>query len=479
MATPTLASLLTTITQSQAFAALLNYYTAAGFPTTTWQAGDIDLTRMQAFAAALQAYVTNYLPAVAGGTLLDYSPSYPGWTALTAQQIYNLPQNIATYTQGGMTATNTATAPYAFTAGQLYAVFGASGNRYINTGSGTIPASGALTGIPFQAESPGAAYADPSSSPGTLTLVTPLPGVTMSNPASLFSNGGVTVHVGSGTGAITLSGTPVGNHSITVSVAATSVGAPASLAYVLDGGTSVSLGIGSAFTNVAGLGIILTLTNGASGTSWVSGDTYSFSTPGSWLSSQGANIETDIALAARCRNRWGSLSVIPTTSAYQLWATSTPVVGSQVTQCFVVPDPIISGQVNIVVAGPSGVLPAPAIALIQAYIAPRVPITENPVVLSPTTLAVTIGGVVTVLASQLTSALNAITTALNNYVGGVGVNGTIRVSVIVEAVMLIPGVIDITGATINGAATNLTLGGPGSYVLPAYPPTLALGSQTQ
>lgn len=483
MATPTLATLLTTATQQQAFQALLQIYQAAGFPTTTWQAGDIDLTRMQAFATAIQAYVTNYLPAIAGGTLLDYAPNYPGWTALTAQQIYSLSQNPATYTQGTMTATNTATVPYAFTAGQLTAICNTTGNRYLNTGSGTIPAqvasvAGVLTGIAFQSENPGGSYTDVSNL-GNITLVTPLAGVTMSNPAGAYSGGGIPTHVGIGTGVVTPGGVPAGNHSVTLTVTATSTSLPVALSYTLDGGSATSLGLVSSITNLAGLGINIALTNGASAASWVINDTYAFSAPGSWVTSQGASLETDIALANRCRNRFPSLSAVPGIGLYQLLATSTPVVGSQVTQCVVITDALINNKVNIVVSGPAGVLPPATIAAIQAYINPRVPITDYPVVQSPTTLVITIAGTVTIAYAQLAGAQSAITVALNNYVAGVGINGTIRVSAIVELVMLVAGVVDVTGITVNGAASNLTLGGVGSYVLPFYPPVIILAVQTQ
>lgn len=471
--TPSLSSLLTTVSEQQAFQALLQYYQVAGFPTTTWEPGDIDETRMQAFAAAINAYVTNYLPAVAGGSLLDYAPNYPGWTALTAQQIYNLLQNAATNTAGTMTATNVATTPYAFSAGQLYAVFGTSGNRYINTSSGTIPASGSLAGIAFQAENPGAAYNDPSNS-GDITLVTPLPGVTMSNPAGSFS--GIT-HTGSGTGTITLGGSPVGGHSVQVNITATSASSPASVSYNLDGAPAVSVGQVSSFA-VGGTGITVTLVNGASGTSWVQGDTYSFSTPGSWITSQGADAETDLALAQRCRNRWASLSLVPTASLYQLLAQSTPDVGAQVTQVSVVPDLYVNNKINVIVSGPGGVLPSATISLIQNYITPRARGCDSPVVQSPTTEAITIAGTVTANASQLTNAQGAVTTALQDYVAGIPVNGTLRISAIIELIMLVSGVIDVTGLTINGSAVNLTLGAVSTYVLPAYPPTLNLTWQT-
>jgi uncharacterized phage protein gp47/JayE len=63
----------------------------------------------------------------------------------------------------------------------------------------------------------------------------------------------------------------------------------------------------------------------------------------------------------------------------------------------------------------------------------------------------------------------AIALALQNYTNGAGINGTLRVSTVVELVMLITGVIDISGVTINGVAANLTLGSSTTFVVASGP----------
>jgi hypothetical protein len=151
-------------------------------------------------------------------------------------------------------------------------------------------------------------------------------------------------------------------------------------------------------------------------------------------------------------------------------ATSTPGVGSQVTTVIVQPDAVISAQVNLVVAGPAGVLPPATIADIQDYVTPRVPITERCVVLSPTTQAVTIAGLITVNAAQLSTVQDAIGVAMTDLVDAVGINGTLRIASIIDAVMDISDVVDITGVTINGVASNLVLGSSTTFVLAALQP---------
>lgn len=463
--TTTLNQLLTLYTQQQWYAILLAVYQAQGFPVQSWQDGGVEKTRLLAESTALVS-LGNYVPAIAGGSLLDYAPNYPGWTGLTAQEIYNLLQNIAQFTLGNVLATNTSPTNYPFTGGSLKINFAASGNNYFSVGSGTIPASGTLT-IPVIAENAGASYIEPSNS-GSVKLVTSLPGVTITNPAALATS---VTHTGSGTGTVTPTGvsTP---HSLSIVILSTGQAGVATWSYALDGAAPVNAGAVSSLTNIGGSGINITLANGAINPSFVIGDTYSFNTPGSWITSQGSDAETDLALAARCRLRWPSLSAIPTTGLYQLLARSTPSVGSQVTNVSVVPDPVVNNKINIIVSGPGGVLPGPTITTIQAFISPYARLCDNPVVQSPTTLAITYAGTVTLPASQATAGTVAITTALQNYTAGIATNGTIRLSDFIQVVMDVAGVIDFTGWTINGVAGNLTLGGVGSYVIPAYPPTI-------
>lgn len=470
----TLASLLAPQTANQIFQILLGVYQANGFPTQSWQPGGVERTRLMAISTAIAAVSGTYIPNIAAGGFLDYAPG-TGWMPLLAQELYNLLQNAASFTQGTITLTSAAgVGSQTYQPGQLIAVFAASGNRYLNANAITVAAGPGTVSGTFQAEFAGASYNDPSSS-GALTLATTIPGVTLTNPASTYST---VAQVGAGTGTLTLGGSPASPHLVVVRIDSTGASGAASWSYSIDGGAYVSAGAVASASNIGGTGINVTLV-GALGTSFILNDTYTFNTPGSWITTQGANVETDTALAARCRARWASLSNVAVSNLYYLLATSTPAVGSQVTQCIVVPDANINQKVNIVVAGPAGPLPAGTVSAIQTYINPRAPQGDFPTVVSPTTQAITIVGTVTAFASQLTAAQGAITTALNTYVAGVSINGTVRLSSVIELIMQVPGVIDVSGVTINGSAANLVLGGVGTYVMPAYPPTLTLSYVTQ
>lgn len=474
----TLAQLIVPQPVTYFFNLLLGVYQANGFPVQSWQPGGVERTRLMAMATALADKSTNYAPQIAAGVLLDYSTSDGsggGWLPLLAQEFYNLPQNLATFTQGSITLTAASgVGTQTYTAGKLIAIFASSGNRYLNTGTVVIPSGpGSVIGQ-FQAEFSGAKYSDPSNS-GALTLVTPIPGVTLTNPAGNYST---VTHVGAGTGSLTLGGSPVGPHLVVIQINASgAAGGTAAWSYSIDGGAFVFEGTVASATNIGGTGINVTLV-GPSGTDFIINDTYTFTAPGSWITQQGSNIEADSMLQARCRARWSSLSSIPVSNFYFLLATSTPSVGSQVTQCLVVPDPNINSKVNIVVAGPAGVLPGGTISAIDAFIKPRAAQGDFTVVTSPTPLAITIAATITVSASQLTAASSAISTALNNYTASIPINGTLRIAAIIDVIMNVAGVVDVSSVTINGSSSNVTLGGVGSYVLATYPPTQTLNYVT-
>lgn len=461
---PSLADLLVAQTQAQLFEIGLGVYQAEGFPVQSWQPGGVERTRLMAFTSALASALAQYVPTYTGAGFLDYATG--AWLQLTALELYNIVYNKASFTQGSIVLTAASGVGAAtYLAGQLIAVFGASGRRYINSASVSVPSGpGTVTGT-FQAEFAGAAYNDPSNS-GAITLATPIPGVSLTNPAGDFTS---VAHIGAGTGSITPSGSPTAPHQVVITINSTGAAGLASWSYSIDGAPSVSAGAVASATNIGGTLIDVTLADGASGTSFVSGDTYTFQAPGSWITQQGSDVESDLALANRCRNRWASLSPIPTPGLYELLATSTPDVGSQVTQVIVLPDQNINNKVNIIVAGPAGILPPATIALIQTYITPKSRGTDNPVVASPSSLNVTLAGTITCAASTLTAVQNAVQVAMTNYSDSVGTNGTYRIAAIIDGIMN-AGAVDATGITINGVAANLVLGSSTTFVLGSLQP---------
>ncbi len=459
----TLEELLTPSTIARALQNVIGTYQAEGFPTQNWQSGGTDATRSLAIATSVHDLSANYIPSITAGgfTSLAAQLENPGWLQLLAEEIYNLLYNRATFTVGDILLTCAATAgPYTIAAGDLTAVFGASGNRYINSTGGVLATSGTLA-LEWTAETAGAEYNDPSSS-GAISLVSSLPGVTLTNVATDYTD---VAQVGAGTGSITPSGSPTGSHQITISITGTGAAGAASWSYSLDGSPSVDAGAVASLTNLGGYGINVTLTNGVSGTSFVDGDTYLFNTPGSWITTQGSDVEVPATLAARCQNRWSSLSNIPTGSFYELLAQSVPNVGSQVTQVIVIEDSDINNKVNIVVSGPEGALPPATVALIQAFVDPRAIGTDWPTVQSPSVHDTVIAFTATVQASLYATASGTVETSIDDYVNGSAINPTLRIARIIDLVMNVNGLIDVSDVTIDGEAENLTLGDASTFVV--------------
>ena len=467
MSAPTLAQLLQAITPQQAYTALLGVYQKEGFPTTAWPPGGVDNTRTLAYAAVVTAMVDNYLPAIAGGGYL--STAQTDWLRLLAAEIFQLQYFAAQNTVGVLTLTAASgSGPYTFNPGDLTFVFGTSGNRYVNNlNGGTIPLSGSTTVIVY-AENPGSSYNDPNNS-GGITLVNSLAGVTISNPAGTYSP---VAHIGAGTGTLTLGGSPIGPHQVYVQINDSGASGVADWSYSLDGAPFVDAGAVAALTNIGGVGINITLVNGGSGTSFAEGDTYLFQAPGSWITTQGTDDETNAALSQRCIDRWALQSGIASLDYYDFLARNTPGVLGQVTQSICLTDTNINNKINIVVAGPQGILPVGAVATIQAYISSRPAITDFPVVVSPSSLDITFAGTLTVPFSKATAAANALTVALTNYVNNGGINPTFEIAqVIAFAISAGYTNVNIGSVTINGANVDLVLGSSTSFVVGSMQPT--------
>lgn len=454
-----LSALLTELSVEQIFNILLGVYKANGFPVESWQEGGTERTRLMAYATALNNVSSIYIPAIAGGGFLDYANT--DWLRLTAFELYEIIYNKASFTKGNIKLTSSASAgPFSFAVGELLIAFADTGHRYSNDTSISL-ASNSNTTVQFQAEFAGSAYSDASD--GVITLVSAFPGLTATNPSTSYSDVG---HTGAGSGTLTLGGSPVGPHFVIAKILSSGFSSTALWSTSLDGAPYVDQMAAVTVTNLGGTGINITRVDNPPSTSFVDGDIYTFATPGSWITTQGADDESDSSLANRCRERWSTLSPIPTLNFYTLLATSVPGVLGQVAQVLVFQDTIINNQVNIVVSGPAGPLDPSIISTIQDYINPRVPITDLPVVVSPTTFDVALAGTVTVTASQLATAKAEINSAMAKYVNESGINPTIRLARIEQLVMDITGVIDITGLTINTVAANLVIGSTSAFYVP-------------
>lgn len=474
--TVTLQSLLATQSLDSIRAKVFGKLQGRGLPTTDWSATGIERAIVEMVSLALQDLVVNGIPIAVGGGFVDYATA--DWLTLNSQERYNNQRNLATYTQGTIRLTNTGSSPAPVSPTSLWFLF-PSGNRYngpIGAGPFNVPAGGFLD-ITVQSESPNHSvatsptdtaplvnYVDPSGA--VIQMTTPIAGVSATNPAPLYS--GVT-QTGVGSGVVTPTGSPAGAHNITIRIDTSGqVGGTLVYSYSLDGGAFVTGLTASSQSNIGGFGIGFSLANGAGTPSFIAGTVYGFSCPGSWITQQGTDAESDGSLQTRDKNRWPSLATaqaIPGSPTLGFYDLLVRLASTQVTQTLVQNDPTINNRVNIYVAGQGGILPGSQIASINAFLAALNMLTDSPVVLSPTTAAITIGGLtITVKQASLASAQTSLQLALQNYFAGLGINastsgGVIRHARIIGIIEDIFGVVDIsdTTMTINGVVQSLTM----------------------
>lgn len=147
-----------------------------GFDTTGWQEGRIQNTILDAVATVSSAHALTASDTVrattndlATGAALD----------LYSFNRFSNTREPGAKAAGGMLFTNAGTVAHVVSVGQLIIEETTNGQQYVNTSAGTIPAGGSLE-LEVEAVLVGADGNVPNNSP--LTLITPLAGVTVTNP---------------------------------------------------------------------------------------------------------------------------------------------------------------------------------------------------------------------------------------------------------------------------------------------------------
>lgn len=196
----TLADLLDPPDETELTTTMLAALTSVGFPVTSWPVGGAGRTLVQSFARVL-ADALGLVGNVARGGLLDLAPGTdpgsPGdWLTLYAASHYGLTRRAAAFGVVKVRLTVASGAgPYTITPGQLWAL-STTGRRYNSTNTANVTATAGPSTVDFElrAESPGAAYN--LGLGATLTLETPLPGVTALTIESAASSGTAMVTAG-------------------------------------------------------------------------------------------------------------------------------------------------------------------------------------------------------------------------------------------------------------------------------------------
>jgi uncharacterized phage protein gp47/JayE len=180
MPSPTYAELIVPVTKDEQLATLLALAVLAEFPTTAWQPGSVAPSLLDIEAEAFAEFSAVIADIAKGGILEDATGK---WLEILLRNNFNLTTRPEAFTQGAAVLTCAANAgPYTIDVNELWAT-DAGGHRFNNITGGTLALGGTLS-LSWQAEFGGNAY---NLAPGTLNLLaTPLPGVTVNNPATLW-----------------------------------------------------------------------------------------------------------------------------------------------------------------------------------------------------------------------------------------------------------------------------------------------------
>lgn len=442
---------------------LIGILQAANDPITDWNDGAVRLTQMQYSALGINELLANTFPNQVACSYLGLVPAgQSGWIDLIAEQLFEISREPPVLTQQVVTVFSDGTSG-PFTVGPgFFVVNPLTGNRYfaITTGTLTTGAPNSIQ-VTVQAEGPN----EPSSGqfygdgPNTLTeLGTPWAGVTVSNVPPNFSAVTSTPSPALGLGVVTLSGSPpVVGTAYDVQIVGDGQNTTAELQYRTNGGPWSPTTVMAATVSIGTVVVHFTNDAGGSNPSFRTGDVYSFSSPGSAIVQPGIAAETDIALIARCYERWPDLTAIPE-DKHSVWAKQ---ANPAIKRVSVIVDPVIGGRYLVTIAGSPGTAPLSGTIVTEAQtsIDQQEGITRISLVAAAANTTVTAtnstNGFVKAPAGQLAEIQAAANLAWAAYVDATIIGGVIRVAKL-EQILLDAGATDLVGLLINGGG-NLQL----------------------
>jgi hypothetical protein len=440
---PTLSDLLVPRDRDTIEAILLSTLQAEKFPVTDWYVGGVARTILKMLATGLLDRET-LIGYIAAGGFLDLAAALEdptgqpieGWLVMLADQQYDQQRAPATFTRKLLTLTcASGSGPYTRAAGELRAI-SQSGNYYVNADAITVPDGSSVQSV-FQCESPGLVM-DATGSIDTLT--TPLPGLSVIDAQSKFS---VPIQFWIGTGHLTANATGTPSPARTVKVTIVSSGRVGEATAKFDIYSVDSSGVGTV-SSVGPFTVAATVTQGdawiafvdgpSSTNSFIGGDTWFVSTPGEPTLQNGAEEESLVALAHRCRDRWPSLSLIPTEGKYAAWARQCSVESALgVNRIISTPSTTVAGVLNVYIADATGAATSATVTAVQNYIDKRSVDIERANVASASAVTITVSGIAYAKRSQIVAVKAAAKRAWNAYlatapIGGDKPKGIVRCS---------------------------------------------------
>jgi hypothetical protein len=436
---------------------LLSYWQAAELPITDWEPGAFMRSLLELTERGISDAGGGAIPTIVAGGFPESNgkPGASDWIELVAEQWFGRDRVKATFaTQTVVLTCDGAHGPYTITAGVQIVYSPTTGNRYFAATGGTLNTSSTLT-ITVKAEMSnesiaGHNYVDTAN---TLTaLVTPLAGVTVNNPPPNFSAVTTTPSPATGKGVVTVGGTPAANPT-TYELIVTTSGqkAAAEMQSRVNGGAwSAVFTMGASYVFPSS-GPTATFTDDPGGTnpSFIVGDMYSFTSPGSPITAPGFDKETDAKLLARCFARWPSLEAGGVEEKRARWA---KLVDPLITRARVFATGVTyPGRAEVVIAGVTNPLAGGIATAVDLYIKQHDSIGDRTIVTIAGITTITPGGHVNVQRGNKSAVQAAATVLWNAYVLSTDIGGIVRISELVQALMD-AGALDV-GAPAGGALT--------------------------
>jgi hypothetical protein len=453
--TTSLAQLRTPLTADELRARIISGLQAAGFPTSDWattKQGGLENGTVDMAAGTLADLQGQKLADAISGGFLDFAVDE--WMTFLARRYYKLDRSLATFTIQQLQLVCAPTAgPYTINAGELV-VTGPTGNHYRNLEGASLAQGGGVL-MQVQAEEAGASFADPIDT--LTTLVTSLPGVTVTNPRSMVPTPAALVN-GTGSTGLIVPLPPLFPTAILADTFRLRIEGSGQVGTAL---YSISTDNGKTYSEplllqpsqeIPGGAFVIAEEDPTNSLSFRQGDVFFWAATS--ILQQGADEESDARMAARCRARWLTLSDVPTSGTVALWARQ---AAPEVVRVKVVSEPSAANRMLVYISGSAGPAAPLTVVTVQQYITARLTPPEGATVLPVDLRRVSPSG--TVVAPRGALAQVQAQADLNwlAYLASVDIGGTIRLAELQQAVMD-AGATNFSGLSIGGSP-NVVMGG--------------------
>lgn len=463
----TLAQLLKAETMAEIENRLIAAMAGRGLPTDAWmpvESGGLERTVVRMVAGTLAKVVSPGLARATSRRFLDTAEGAD--LTFLAAKFYQLDRNPASSTIETVWLTAAPTAPALNEAPGEFWVGAKNGNRYVNLDPIVLNPNDSAP-FAFQAELPGSSYNDPDHTIDT--LITAPAGIECDNrPAQDFVD---TVVKGSSTGKVTAFFGDVRPDFDSIRVWINAFGdiGSAAFRYSINGGdTWVDAGVMSHTFPIPNVvdNCTLVFEDGTS-PSFIQDDIFTLLVADAILQ-RGAEEETDASLRARCRDRWSTLSAVPTEGVVKLWA---QLASPEVHKVIVDADPNTPGGIIVTIASATGPASAAAQLAVSDYIeqrlqgfrgmpAPSTGISGSPqetaLVRSAVARQITVTGTVAVPRAMVAAVQKEADRLWRLYLADVPLGGVVILAEAEQQIMD-AGAVTFSGILLNGVNQNLQL----------------------